>query len=49
MFENVRLKFDTDMELFLHDVKHILDMRMNLIFIGLLDDEGYVSISGNGQ
>ena len=45
----VCLKFDTGMELFLHDVKHVPDMRMNLISTGLLDDEGYVSRFGNGQ
>ena len=45
----VCLKFDTGMELFLHDVKHVPDMRMNLISTGLLDDEGYVSSFGNGQ
>lgn len=37
------------MKLFFHDVKHVLDMSMNLISIGLLNDEGYVSSFGNGQ
>ena len=46
---DVCLKFDSGMELNLQYVKHVLDMRMNFISTGLLDDEGYVSNFGNGQ
>ncbi|GJX93178.1 retrovirus-related pol polyprotein from transposon TNT 1-94 [Tanacetum coccineum] len=35
------LKFDTGMELVLHNVKHVPDMRLNIISTGLLDEDGY--------
>jgi transposase InsO family protein len=45
----VRLKFDTGMELVLHNVKHVPDMRLNVISTGLLDDDGYYNGFGNGK
>ncbi|GJX59461.1 putative RNA-directed DNA polymerase [Tanacetum coccineum] len=36
------------MELVLHNVKHVLDMRLNIISTGLLDEDGYHNSSGNG-
>ncbi|GKD43630.1 putative RNA-directed DNA polymerase, partial [Tanacetum coccineum] len=42
------LKFDTGMELVLHNVKHVPDMRLNIISTGLLDEDGYHNSSGNG-
>ena len=38
---DVCLKFDTGMELVLRNVKHVPDMRLNVISTGLLDDDGY--------
>ncbi|KAJ0501528.1 putative RNA-directed DNA polymerase [Helianthus annuus] len=45
---DVCLKFDTGMELVLHNVKHVSDIRLNLISAGLLDDDGYHSTFGDG-
>ncbi|KAM0004298.1 putative RNA-directed DNA polymerase [Helianthus debilis subsp. tardiflorus] len=45
---DVCLKFDTGMELVLHNVKHVPDIRLNLISAGLLDDDGYHSTFGDG-
>ncbi|GKE71302.1 retrovirus-related pol polyprotein from transposon TNT 1-94, partial [Tanacetum coccineum] len=36
------------MELVLHNVKHVPDMRLNIISTGLLDEDGYHNSSGNG-
>ncbi|KAJ9552680.1 hypothetical protein OSB04_016725 [Centaurea solstitialis] len=44
---DVCLKFDTRMELVLRDVKHVPDMRLNVLSAGLLDDEGYNNNFGN--
>ncbi|GJW64130.1 putative RNA-directed DNA polymerase [Tanacetum coccineum] len=41
-------EFDTWMELVLHNVKHVPDMRLNIISTGLLDEDGYHKCSGNG-
>nr|GEY88058.1 hypothetical protein [Tanacetum cinerariifolium] len=38
---DICLKFDTGMELVLHNVKHVPDMRLNIISTGLLDEDGY--------
>nr|GEW25209.1 retrovirus-related Pol polyprotein from transposon TNT 1-94 [Tanacetum cinerariifolium] len=35
-------------ELVLHNVKHVPDMRLNIISTGLLDEDGYHNSSGNG-
>ncbi|GJU25787.1 putative RNA-directed DNA polymerase [Tanacetum coccineum] len=45
---DICLKFDTGMELVLHNVKHVPDMRLNIISTGLLDEDGYHNSSGNG-
>ncbi|KAL6521185.1 hypothetical protein OROGR_017754 [Orobanche gracilis] len=45
---DVCLKFDTGVELVLRNVKHVPDMRLNFISVGLLDDDGYFSGLGNG-
>ncbi|GJX38414.1 putative RNA-directed DNA polymerase [Tanacetum coccineum] len=45
---DIFLKFDTGMELVLHNVKHVPDMRLNIISTGLLDEDGYHNSSGNG-
>ncbi|GKF53280.1 retrovirus-related pol polyprotein from transposon TNT 1-94 [Tanacetum coccineum] len=45
---DICLKFDTWMELVLHNVKHVSDMRLNIISTGLLDEDGYHNSSGNG-
>ncbi|KAJ9545871.1 hypothetical protein OSB04_025578 [Centaurea solstitialis] len=45
---DVCLKFDTGMELVLQNVKHVPDMRLNVLSAGLLDDEGYNNF-GNGR
>ncbi|CAL2226285.1 unnamed protein product [Prunus armeniaca] len=31
------------------DVRHVLDMRLNLIYTGLLDDEGYTNVFAEGK
>ncbi|KAJ9560716.1 hypothetical protein OSB04_005876 [Centaurea solstitialis] len=46
---DVCLKFDTGMELVLQNVKHVPDMRLNVLSAGLLDDEGYNNNFGNGR
>ena len=38
-----------DIRLILKNVKHYLDVFLNLIYMGDLDDEGYVNIVGIGQ
>lgn len=38
-----------DLRLILKNVKHYLDVFLNLIYMGDLDDEGYVNIVGIGQ
>ncbi|GKD56389.1 retrovirus-related pol polyprotein from transposon TNT 1-94, partial [Tanacetum coccineum] len=43
---DICFKFDTGMELVLHNVKHVPDMRLNIISIGLLDEDGYHNSSG---
>ncbi|GJZ46052.1 putative RNA-directed DNA polymerase [Tanacetum coccineum] len=44
---DICLKFDTGMELVLHNVKHVPDMRLNIISTGLLDEDSYHKSSGN--
>ncbi|GKD50569.1 putative RNA-directed DNA polymerase [Tanacetum coccineum] len=41
-------QFDTGMELVLHNVKHVPNIRLNIISSGLLDEDGYHNSSGNG-
>ncbi|GJW74762.1 putative RNA-directed DNA polymerase [Tanacetum coccineum] len=45
---DICLKFDTGMELVLHNVKHVPDIKLNIISTGLLDEDGYHNCSGNG-
>jgi hypothetical protein len=45
---DVCLEMSNGMKLVLRDVKHISDIRLNLISIGKLDDDGYCSIFHNG-
>ncbi|GJU87980.1 putative RNA-directed DNA polymerase [Tanacetum coccineum] len=45
---DICLKFDTGMELVLHNVKHVPDMRLNIISTGLLNEDGYHNSCGNG-
>nr|GFC64190.1 retrovirus-related Pol polyprotein from transposon TNT 1-94 [Tanacetum cinerariifolium] len=45
--EDICLKFVTGMELVLHNVKHVPDIRLNIISTGLLDEDGYHKSSGN--
>lgn len=44
----IGLKFETGVELVLHNVKHVPDMRLNIISTGLLDEDGYYNGFGNG-
>lgn len=46
---DVCLEMSNGMKLVLRDVKHIPDIRLNLISVGKLDDDGYCSIFRNGQ
>ncbi|GJT89190.1 putative RNA-directed DNA polymerase [Tanacetum coccineum] len=43
---DICLKFDTGMELVLHNVKHVPYMRLNIISTGLLEEDGYHNSSG---
>ncbi|GKB06398.1 retrovirus-related pol polyprotein from transposon TNT 1-94, partial [Tanacetum coccineum] len=45
---NLTTPGDFGMELVLHNVKHVPDMRLNIISTGLLDEDGYHNSSGNG-
>ncbi|GKG49937.1 hypothetical protein Tco_0518711, partial [Tanacetum coccineum] len=45
---DICLKFDTGMELVLHNVKHVPDMRLNIISTCLLD-EVHVYINTNAD
>jgi hypothetical protein len=46
---DVCLEMINGMKLVLRDVKHIPDIRLNLISVGKLDDDGYCSTFHNGQ
>ena len=43
---DVSLKTNTGCELLLKNVRHVSEMRLNLISVGKLDDEGYASYFG---
>ena len=45
----VSLKTESGTSLLLKDVKHALDIRLNLISIGKLNDDGYYSHEGDGK
>ncbi|KAG8370951.1 hypothetical protein BUALT_Bualt13G0036600 [Buddleja alternifolia] len=46
---NINLETDTGCRLILRDVRHIPDIRLNIISTGKLDDDGYVSNFGEGK
>ena len=46
---DVCLETENGTRLVLKDVRHIPDMRLNLISVGKLDDEGYYNTFYNGQ
>lgn len=46
---NIILETDTGCRLTLRDVRHIPDIRLNIISTGKLDDDGYVSSFGEGK
>lgn len=46
---DVHLETGLGCKLVLKDVRHIPDLRLNLISPGRLDDEGYTNVLGNGQ
>ncbi|KAG8377191.1 hypothetical protein BUALT_Bualt08G0002500 [Buddleja alternifolia] len=46
---NINLETDTACRLILRDVRHIPDIRLNIISNGKLDDDGYVSNFGEGK
>jgi transposase InsO family protein len=46
---DIYVETNTGYTLKLKDVRHIPDMRLNLIFVSVLDKEGYESHLGNGK
>ncbi|KAG8376937.1 hypothetical protein BUALT_Bualt09G0116000 [Buddleja alternifolia] len=46
---NINLETDTGCRLILRDVRHIPNIRLNIISTGKLDDDGYVSNFGEGK
>ncbi|KAG8376743.1 hypothetical protein BUALT_Bualt09G0095500 [Buddleja alternifolia] len=46
---NINLETDTGCRLILRDIRHISDIRLNIISTGKLDDDGYVSNFGEGK
>ncbi|KAG8364646.1 hypothetical protein BUALT_Bualt18G0019000 [Buddleja alternifolia] len=46
---NINLETNTGCRLILRDVRHIPDIRLNIISTGKLDDDGYVSNFGEGK
>jgi len=45
----VCLETSVGTKLVLNNVKHAPDVRLHLISVGVLDDEGYVSTNGDGK
>lgn len=45
--DDICLETNTNCYLTLEDVRHVSDMHLNLISIGLLDEEGYTSVFGD--
>lgn len=45
----IYLKTSTGSTLVLNNVKHAPDVRLHLISVGVLDNEGYVSTNGGGK
>ena len=46
---NVILVMDTSCKLVLRDVRHVLDIQLNIISVDKLDDEGYTNYFGEGK
>ena len=46
---DVKIKTNLGYELLLKDVRHVADLRLNLLSIGRLDDEGFESRFGGGR
>ncbi|CAL2256839.1 unnamed protein product [Prunus armeniaca] len=46
---DISLETNTSSHLVLKDVRHVPDMRLNLISTGLLDDEGYTNVFAKGK
>ena len=46
---NIFLETNVGCRLVLKDVRHVPDIRLNLISTGLLDDDGYISSFGDGK
>ncbi|KAI5315217.1 hypothetical protein L3X38_044393 [Prunus dulcis] len=46
---DISLETNTSCHLVLKDVRHVPDMRLNLISTGLLDDEGYTNVFVEGK
>lgn len=47
--ENVYLETNNGAQLILKDVRHVPNIRLNLILVGKLDDEGYCNDFGGGK
>ena len=45
---DIFLETNVGCKLILKDVRHILDLRLNLIFVGKLDEEGFDNRFSNG-
>lgn len=45
----INLKTSIGSKLVLNNVKHAPDVHLNLISVGVLDDEGYASTNEGGQ
>lgn len=46
---DIYLDTDTECQLILKNARHVLDIRLNLISTGKLDDEGYHNLQGGGK
>jgi hypothetical protein len=46
---DIQIETDIGCKLILKDVRHVPEIRFNLISIGKLDDEGYHNYLGGGQ
>ena len=49
VFGDVRLVFADGTQLMLHNVRHVLEVKKNLISTSMLDDDGYVTSFGHGS
>ena len=46
---DIHLETNTGCKLVLKEVRHVPDMRLNLISTGKLDDDGYTNYFGEGK